>query len=76
MGGCGSFAPMTTPVLSAEDQAWIAHDDELRARAAKLAEATGRNADDLYRTMKNMERTPGERLALGLKHARLHPKFR
>ncbi|MCC6645706.1 MAG: hypothetical protein IT374_09065 [Polyangiaceae bacterium] len=67
---------MVRSVLSAEDAAWIAHDDALRARAAVLAAKTGRDADDLYRTLKNLERTPGERLALGLRHARLHPKFR
>ena len=62
--------------LSPEERAWLAHDEELRTRAADLAKRTGRDAEDLHRTLKSFERTPGERLALGLRHARLHPKLR
>jgi hypothetical protein len=62
--------------ISPEERAWLEHDLVLRERAAKLSEATGRDAEDLYRTLKQLERTPGERLALGLRHARLHPKYR
>ena len=62
--------------LSPQERAWLDHDNELRARAAALAAATGRDAEDLYRTLKHLERTPAERLALGLRHARLHPKYR
>lgn len=50
---------------------WTAHDDDLRVRAARLAKLTGRDADDLYRTLKHLERSPSQRLALGLRHARL-----
>ena len=67
---------MSAPVLSPEERAWVAHDDELRSRGAQLAAVTGRDADDLYRTLKHLERTPSERLALGLLHARLSPKYR
>jgi hypothetical protein len=58
------------------DREWVEHDLTLRAKAAALAAATGRDVEDLYRTLKHLERTPAERLALGLRHARLHPKFR
>ncbi len=63
-------------VLAPEQQAWVLRDTALRARAAQIAAKHGRNADDIYRTLLNMQRSPAERLALGLKHARLHPKFR
>jgi hypothetical protein len=32
---------------------------------------TGRDEDDLYRTLRQLERTPSERLELGLRHGRL-----
>ena len=57
--------------LTDEDQAWLAHDDELRRRASVLALELGRNAEDLYKTLRHLERTPSERLALGLRHGRL-----
>jgi hypothetical protein len=62
--------------LTPEQQAWLARDLEMRARAERIAERTGRALDDLYRTLKNLGRSPSERLALGLRHARLHPKYR
>jgi hypothetical protein len=49
----------------------VEHDDALRARARTLANTTGRNEDDLYRTLKQLERSPSARLELGLRHARL-----
>ncbi len=63
-------------VLSVEQRAWVEADDRLRARAAALATRYGRDADDLYRTLKHLARTPGERLGIGLRHARLHPERR
>ncbi len=54
-----------------DDALWIEHDDALRVRARDLARVTGRDADDLYRTLKQLERTPSARLELGLRHARL-----
>ena len=62
--------------LARADRDWLEHDLALRAKAAALAAETGRDVEDLYRTLKHLERTPAERLALGLRHARLHPKFR
>jgi hypothetical protein len=58
-------------VDDAEAQRWLEHDDALRARARALAAQTGRDAEDLYKTLKQLERTPSARLELGLRHARL-----
>ena len=52
-------------------QSWIEKDDALRARACSLADLTGRDAEDLYKTLKQLARTPSARLELGLRHARL-----
>jgi len=57
--------------LSPEALAWLEHDNALRARARGLADRLGRDAEDMYKTLKQLERSPSERLALGLRHARL-----
>ena len=62
--------------LSAKELAWVEADNSLRTRAAALASTSGRDADDLYRTLKNLARSPAERLRLGLRHGRLHPDRR
>jgi hypothetical protein len=62
----------TTPTDDAfEASAWIAQDDELRARARRLAEKHGRDPDDLSKALRQLERSPSERLALGLRLGRL-----
>ncbi len=67
----------TTPSdLSPEEQAWLEEDERLRRRAHVLALRFGRDAEDLYRTIRHLNRSPEERLALGLRHARLHPDRR
>jgi hypothetical protein len=63
-------------VLTADERAWIEKDDRLRARAADIAVRHGRDPEDIYHTLIQLQRTPGERLARGLRHARLHPQFR
>jgi hypothetical protein len=55
---------------------WLARDDALRARARVLAEKLRRDEEGVYRTLKNLARTPEERLRLGLRHGRLHPDHR
>ena len=62
--------------LSAAEEAWLEHDLALRRRARRLAERYHRDEQSLYRTLKNFERSPAERLRLGLWHARLHPERR
>ena len=62
---------------SAEDlQTWVVRDDALRARAHRLAVELGRDEEGIYRTLKNLQRSPSARLRLGLRHARLHPDRR
>ncbi len=56
--------------------AWVKRDDVLRARARVLAEKLGRDEKGIYRTLKNLQRSPSERLRLGLRHAKLHPDRR
>jgi hypothetical protein len=65
-----------TNTFTSEEQAWIARDAALRDEARAIALETGRDEHDIYRTLKQMLRTPSERLRLGLAHARLHPKYR
>lgn len=59
-----------------ELRAWVERDDALRARAKLLAQRLGRDEEGIYRTLKNLQRSPGERLRLGLRHGRLHPDRR
>jgi hypothetical protein len=59
-----------------ELQTWVHRDDALRERARVLAAKLGRDEEGIYRTLKNLQRTPSERLRLGLRHARLHPDRR
>jgi hypothetical protein len=46
-------------------------DDALRLQAREIASRTGRDAEDLYKTLRNLERSPSERLALGLNRGKL-----
>jgi hypothetical protein len=55
---------------------WVRRDDALRERAHHLAVTLGRDEEGIYRTLKNLQRSPSERLQLGLRHARLHPDHR
>jgi len=56
--------------------AWVKRDDALRMRARVLAAKLGRDEKGIYRTLKNLQRSPSERLRLGLRHAKLHPDRR
>lgn len=55
---------------------WVRRDDALRARVRELAAKLGRDEEGIYRTLKNLQRSPSARLRLGLRHARLHPDHR
>ncbi len=61
---------------AAELEAWVRRDDALRARAHALAIQLGRDEEGIFRTLKNFQRSPSERLRLGLRHGRLHPDHR
>lgn len=65
-----------TEAISPADRAWIENDEALRRLAGDLALRGGRDADDLYHALVQLQRSPAERLERGLRHARLHPKYR
>lgn len=58
-------------LVTPSEREWIEHDDALRTRAREIARLTKRDPEDIYRTLRQLERTPSERLELGLRHARL-----
>ena len=60
----------------ADLEEWVRQDDSLRQRARLLAIRLGRDEEGIYRTLKNFQRSPSERLRLGLRHGRLHPDHR
>ena len=68
--------PAADPTWSPEERAWVERDNSLRARARALAARWGRDEEDVYRAMRQLARTPEERLRLGLRHGRLHPQRR
>ncbi len=69
---CHSIRVEFTP----EERAWLERDERLRRRAVELAGELGRDVEDMYRALRHLRRTPGERLELGLRHGRLHPDHR
>jgi hypothetical protein len=59
--------------LTFEELAWVLRDNELGDRARAFAAKHGRDEESIYRTMKNLRRSPAERLGIGLMHGRLCP---
>jgi hypothetical protein len=58
--------------LSADERAWLERDEALWRRAhAIVARHPQLDAGDVYHTLVNLQRSPSERLARGLAHARL-----
>jgi hypothetical protein len=68
--------PSNDDAIDEDLQAWVLRDDSLRARARDLAVKLGRDEEGIYRTLKNLRRSPSARLRLGLRHGRLHPDHR
>ncbi len=59
--------------LSAQDQAWIARDEKRWQNAQRIAERNPSvDVDGIYRVLRNLEKTPTERLRAALYHGRLH----
>jgi hypothetical protein len=52
--------------LTGEQRAWVAADLQLRARANQLAAKLGLDGSDVYHQLKQLARSPSERLARGL----------
>ena len=58
--------------LTPEERAWIVEDEKRWRRAyAIAAEHRGTDAGGIYRVLRNLEKTPTERLRAGLMHGRL-----
>ncbi len=58
--------------LSPADRDWIARDERRWARAAAIAAAhPGMDPGGVYRVLRNLEKSPTERLREGLTHGRL-----
>jgi GNAT superfamily N-acetyltransferase len=74
--GAGMGDPSNDDTSAEDLQRWVVRDDALRARAHRLAVELGRDEEGIYRTLKNLQRSPSARLRLGLRHARLHPDRR
>lgn len=61
--------------LSAEQRAWVLADLALRSDANVLAAKLNLDAGDVYHQLKQLRRTPSERLRLGLAHGRLRRRI-
>jgi hypothetical protein len=58
--------------LSPEERAWVLRDEQRWRQAHEIAAANpGVDAGGVYRVLRNLEKTPGERLRDALKHGRL-----
>jgi hypothetical protein len=58
--------------LTAEDRAWLVSDEEKWRRAHRIAEQhPGIDAGGVYRVLRNLEKTPSQRLRAALIHGRL-----
>jgi hypothetical protein len=56
--------------LDAEQRRWLAKDLEQRARARDLAAKLGLDEGEVYHQLKQLQRSPAERLRTGLAHGR------
>jgi hypothetical protein len=58
--------------LSPAERAWLIADELRWQRARRIAERhPGMDAGGVYRVLRNLERTPSERLRAALRHGRL-----
>jgi len=58
--------------LAAEERAWIIEDEKRWQRAHRLAAANPElDVGGIYRVLRNLEKTPTERLRAALMHGRL-----
>jgi len=58
-------------LLSQEQRAWLDDDQTLRVRADDVGRELGLDPHDVYRVLKQLRRSPSERLRRGLAHGRL-----
>lgn len=57
--------------LEAHERAWAEDQLALRARAQRLAEKLGLDPDEVFVILRQLRRSPAERLKIGLRHGRL-----
>jgi hypothetical protein len=68
------FAREIAP-LTAQQRQWLEDDLTLRRRAARLAKDLGLDDGEVYQQLKQLRRSPIERLRLGLAHGRRRPRL-
>ncbi|HEY2410453.1 MAG TPA: hypothetical protein VGM29_17090 [Polyangiaceae bacterium] len=57
---------------TADEQAWLVRDEARWRRAHEIAaEQPGMDVSGVYRVLRNLEKTPSERLRAALQHGRL-----
>jgi aconitase B len=61
--------------LSPEQQAWARADLALRERASAMAARLGLDPGDVYHQLKQLKRSPSERLRVGLAQGRLRRRI-
>ncbi|HEY0477774.1 MAG TPA: hypothetical protein VGD37_09630 [Kofleriaceae bacterium] len=61
--------------LTPEQRQWLEDDLLLRRRAARLAEELFLDESDVYHQLKQLRRSPTERLRLGLNHGTGRPRL-
>jgi hypothetical protein len=61
--------------LTPEQLQWLEQDLSLRQQAAALARELGRDESDVYHQLKQLRRSPRERLRIGLEHGRRRPRL-
>jgi hypothetical protein len=61
--------------LTPEQRAWVEADLALRAKAHDLAARLGLDEGDVYHQLKQLRRSPSERLRMGLGHGRLRRRI-
>ena len=63
--------------LSPDERAWLARDEERWRRARFIASAhPGMDPSGVYHVLRNLEKTPSERLGAALAHGRLFGSHR
>ncbi len=56
--------------LSSEQQAWLLHDELLWQQAHAIALHASVDVSGVYHVLRNLEKSPSERLRNGLRHGR------
>jgi hypothetical protein len=72
VNACYRFSVASVDSLTAEERAWIVADEKRWRRAGSIAEHhPGIDVGGVYHVLRNLEKTPSERLRAALDHGRL-----